>query len=91
MAARSIAVADDTSRKMLIAQYAIEKTRAFGLGGGFGNGDGGDYGIGFEELEEQVPGKGGRANCGRPPEARILLRNIIKIKRRFLFFLPPRC
>ena len=50
MAARSIAVADDTSRKMLIAQYAIEKTRAFGLGGGFGNGDGGDYGIGFEAV-----------------------------------------
>ena len=50
------------------------RTRNLELSGGLESGDGGDYVIGIEELEEQVSAKGGRTHCGRPHEARSLLR-----------------
>ena len=61
------------------------KTPNLELGGGLESGDGGDYVIGIEELEEQVPAKGRRAHCGRPHEARsskLAVKNRKKIKRR---------
>ena len=58
---------------MLITQVTKKKTRNLELGGGLESGDGGDDVIGIEELEEQVPAKGGRTHCGRPHEARSLL------------------
>ena len=57
---------------MLITQDTKNKTRNLEQGGGLESGDGGDYVIGIEELEEQVSAKGGRAHCGRPHEARSL-------------------
>ena len=54
---------------MLITQDTKNKTRNLELGGGLESGDGGDDVIGIEEVEGQVPAKGGRAHCGRPPEA----------------------
>ena len=57
---------------MLITQDTKNKTRTLELGGGLESGDGGDYVIGIEELEEQVSAKGGRTPCGRPHEARSL-------------------
>ena len=58
---------------MLIAEYTKNKTRNLELGGGLESGDGGDYVMGIEELEEQVSAKGGRTHCGRMHEARSLL------------------
>ena len=58
---------------MLITQDTQNKTRNLELGGGLENGDGGDYAIGIEELEEKVSGKSGRTHCGRPHEDRSLL------------------
>ena len=52
-------------------------TRNLELGGGLEGGDG-DYVIGIEGVEEQVSAKGGRTHCGRPHEARSLLRKIAK-------------
>ena len=43
---------------MLITQDTKKKTRNVELGGGLESGDRGDYVIGYEELEEQVPAKG---------------------------------
>ena len=43
------------------------------MGGGVESGDGGDYVIGIEELEEQVSAKGGGTHCGRSYEAQRLL------------------
>ena len=51
---------------MLIKQDTKNKTRNLELGGGLESGDGGDYVIGIEELEEHV-------SAGRPHEARSLL------------------
>ena len=48
-------------------------TRNLELGGGLESGDGGDYMIGIEEVEEQVPAKYGKTHCGRPHECRSLL------------------
>ena len=58
---------------MLITQDTKNRTRNLELGGGLESGDGGDYVIGIEELEEQVSAKGGRTHCGRMHEARSLL------------------
>ena len=58
---------------MLIAQDTTNKTCNLELGGGLESGDGGDYVIGIEELEDQVSAKSGRTHCGRPHEARSLL------------------
>ena len=58
---------------MIITQDTKNRTRNLELGGGLESGDGGDYVIGIEELEEQVSAKGGRTHCGRPHEARSLL------------------
>ena len=58
---------------MVITQDTKKKTRNLELGGDLESGDGGDDVIGIEELEEQVPAKGGRTHCGRPHEARSLL------------------
>ena len=58
---------------MLITEDTKIRTRNPGLGGGLESGDGGDYVIGIDEVEEQVPAKGGRTHCGRPHEARSLL------------------
>ena len=41
-----------------------KKARNLKLGGGLGRGDGGDYVKGIEELEDQVPAKGGGTHCG---------------------------
>ena len=49
-----------------------KKTRDLELGGGLERVDGGGYVIGNEELEAQLPAKGGRTHCGRPLEARRL-------------------
>ena len=57
---------------MLITQDTKNRTRNLELGGGLERGDGRDYVIGIEELEEQVWAKGGRTHCGRPHEARSL-------------------
>ena len=57
---------------MLITQDTKNKTRNLELGGGLESGDGGDYVMRIEELEEQVSTKGGRTQCGRPHEARSL-------------------
>ena len=54
---------------MPITQDTKNKARNHELGGGLENGDDGDYGIGFEELEEQVSPKGRRTHCGRPHES----------------------
>ena len=54
---------------MIITQDTTNSTRNLELGGGLESGDGGDDVIGIEEVEGQVPAKGGRAHCGRPPEA----------------------
>ena len=45
---------------MVITQDTKKKTRNLELGGDLESGDGGDDVIGIEELEEQVPAKGGR-------------------------------
>ena len=58
---------------MLVTQDTKNRTRNLELGGGLENDGGGDYVIGIEELDEQVSAKGGRVQCGRPHEARILL------------------
>ena len=58
---------------MLITQDTKSWTRNFELGGGLESGDGGDYVIGIEELEEQASAKVGRTHCGRPHAARSLL------------------
>ena len=58
---------------MLTTQDTKNRTRNLELGDGLVIGDGGDYVIGIEELEEQVSAKGGRTHCGRPHEARSLL------------------
>ena len=63
---------------MLITQDTKNRTRNIELGGGLENDDGGDYVMGIDELEEQVSAKGGRTHCGRPHEARSLLRKIVK-------------
>ena len=63
---------------MLITQDTKNRTRNLELGGGLESGDGGDYVIGIEELEEQVSAKGGRTYCGRPHESRSLLWKIVK-------------
>ena len=64
---------------MLITQDKTKKrTRNLELGGGLENDDGGDYLIGIDDLEEQVSAKGGRTHCGRPLEA----RNLLKIVKR---------
>ena len=49
------------------------RTRNLELSGGLESGDGGDYVIGIEELEEQVSANGDRTHCGRSHEARSLL------------------
>ena len=48
---------------MLITQDTKNKTRNLGLSGGLESGDGGDYVIEIEELEEQVSARGGRTHC----------------------------
>ena len=58
---------------MLITHDAKIRERNLELGGGLESGDGGDYVIGIEELEEHVSAKGGRTHCGRLQEARSLL------------------
>ena len=58
---------------MLISQDPKDRTRNLEVGGGLESGDGGDYVIGIEELEEHVSAKGGRTHCGRLQEARSLL------------------
>ena len=58
---------------MFITQDAKKTTRNLELGGGLESGDGGDYMIGIEEVEEQVPAKYGKTHCGRPHECRSLL------------------
>ena len=63
---------------MLIAEYTKNKTRNLELGGGLESGDGGDYVMGIEELEEQVSAKGGRTHCGQLHEARSLMLKIEK-------------
>ena len=63
---------------MLITQDTKNKTRNLELGGGLESDDGGNYVIGIKELEEQVSAKSGRTHCGRPHEARSLLRKIVK-------------
>ena len=63
---------------MLITHDTQNKIRNLELGGGLESGDGGDYVIEMEELEEQVSAKGGRTHCCRPHEARSLLRTIVK-------------
>ena len=65
---------------MLITQDTNKKTRNLELGADLESGDGGDYVIGIEELEAQVPATGGRTHCGQPHEARSssLLLKIVK-------------
>ena len=63
---------------MLITQDTNNKTLNLELGGGLESGDGGDCVIGVEEVEEQVPTKGGRTHCARPHEGRSLLRKVVK-------------
>ena len=63
---------------MLITQDTKNRTRDLELGGSLESGDGEDYVMGIEELEEQVPSKGGRTRCGRPHEARSLWWKIVK-------------
>ena len=58
---------------MLITQDTKNTARNLGLGGGMESGDGEDFVIGIEEVEEQVPAKVGRTHCGRPCKARSLL------------------
>ena len=55
--------------EMLITQDTERKTRNLELGGGLESGDGGDYIIGIEEVQEQVPAKGGGTHCRRPHKA----------------------
>ena len=57
---------------MLITQDTKNRTRNLELGGDLESGDGGDYVMRVEELEEQVSAKGDRTHCGRPHEARSL-------------------
>ena len=58
---------------MLITEDTKIRTRNPGLGGGLESGDGGDYVIGIDELDEQVLAKGGKKHCGRLHEAPSLL------------------
>ena len=58
---------------MLITRDTKTRTRNLELGSGLESGDGGDYVIGIEELEEQVSAEGGRTHCGRSHGARNLL------------------
>ena len=58
---------------MLITQDTKNRTRNLELGGGLESGDGGDYVIGIEELEEHVKAQYDITHCGRPHEARSLL------------------
>ena len=57
---------------MLISLDTKKKTPNLELGGGLESGDGGGDVIRVEELEEQVPAKGGRTHCGRTHEDRSL-------------------
>ena len=57
---------------MPVTQDTKIKTRNVELSSGLESGDVADYGIGIEELEEQVSARGGRAHYGRPLEARSL-------------------
>ena len=50
---------------MLSTQNTKKKTRNLELGGGLESGDGGNYVLGIDELEEQVPAKSSRTHCGR--------------------------
>ena len=67
---------------MLNTRDTKKKTRNLELSGDLESGDGRYYVMGVEELEEQFSAKGGRTPCGRPHEARSLLRKIMKIERR---------
>ena len=58
---------------MLITQDTRNRTRSLQLGSGLESGDGGDYVIGIDELDEQVLAKGGKKHCGRLHEAPSLL------------------
>ena len=58
---------------MLITHDTKKTTHNLELSGGLESGDGGDYVIGIEELEEQVSAKGGGTHCGRSYEAQRLL------------------
>ena len=58
---------------MPVTQDTKIKTRNLELGSGLESGDVADYGIGIEELEEQVLAKGGRTHCDRSHETRRLL------------------
>ena len=57
---------------MLITQDTKNRTRNVELVGGWESGDGGDYVIGIEELNDKVSVKGGKTHCGRPHEVRSL-------------------
>ena len=58
---------------MLITKDTNKKTRNLELGGGLETGVGRDDVIGTEELEEQVPAKGGRTRYGLSREDRSLM------------------
>ena len=57
---------------MPITQDTKNRTRNVELVGGWESGDGGDYVIGIEELNDKVSVKGGKTHCGRPHEVRSL-------------------
>ena len=60
---------------MLIMQDTKNRARNLELRGGLESGDGGDYVIGTEDLEEQVSAKGGRTLQSTARSSKLVVKN----------------